>query len=357
VLRFVVTRDGLSTRIPRHQTAEARLRIEGNKFVVTGGFGLVGSHIADQLLAAGASGVTLCDNGAVGDAQTVAHLRDNPRVKLLQGDILRINEMLDALEGVSGVFHTAYFITIPLAKNLWTGMDVNVRGLMNVLEACRVRGVKKIVYTSSIATYGNAGDGAITEESPFVGYGVQPTPALYGIGKLMAEQLCAFYKQRHGLDYVAARVSTIYGERQHARGLNVVPVVEAYEQARRGVAPMMRLDPAEVHDYIYVGDVARAHVMAMASDISGEAFTIASGKPTRFDELIRATLKACGAPFEATFEEDTTRMRSAKAAQNRYSVDKAKTMLGWEPQVSLEEGLRRLVAWRDGATSSTAAKG
>ena len=136
-----------------------------------------------------------------------------------------------------------------------------------------------------------------------------------------------------------------------------MPVVEAYEQARRGIAPVMRLDPAEVHDYIYVGDVARGHVMAMQSDISGEAFTIASGKPTRFDELIDATLKACGVPFEATFQEDASRMRSAKAAHNRYSVDKAKALLGWEPEVSLEEGLRRLVAWRDGATSSTAAKG
>ena len=194
-----------------------------------------------------------------------------------------MNEVYDILDGITGVFHTAYFITLPLSKDLWAGMDVNVRGLMNVLEASRWRGVKKIVYSSSIATFGNAGDGVIAEESPFVGHGVQPASALYGIGKLMAEQLCAFYKERHKLDYVAVRIATVYGERQHARGVNVVPVIDAYEQVRRGVAPVMKLDPAEVHDYIYAGDVARAQIMAMQSEVSGETFTIASGVPTRFD--------------------------------------------------------------------------
>jgi UDP-glucose 4-epimerase len=333
------------------------LQIAEKTFLITGGFGLISSHIADHLLQAGAGGVILCDNAATGTADTVAHLREDSRVRLVEGDILRINEVFDVLGGVSGVFHTAYFITLPLSRNLWTGMDVNVRGLMNVLEACRWRGVRKIVYSSSIAAFGNTGEGVITEESPFVGHGLQPASALYGVGKLMAEQLCAFYQERHGLDYVALRIATVYGERQHGRGLNVVPVIEAYEQARRGVAPRMRLDPAEVHDYIYADDVARAQALAMQSEVSGETFTIASGISTRFDDLIRTVLKACGSRLEARFEDDATRLRSARAAITRYSIDKAKAQLGWAPQVSLEEGLRRLVAWRDaGVTSSTAAR-
>jgi UDP-glucose 4-epimerase len=329
------------------------LKLEANTFLITGGFGLVGSHIADQLLEGGAKGVVLFDNAAVGSADMVAHLRDDPRVKLVRGDILRMNEVYDILDGVAGVFHTAYFITLPLANDLWTGMDVNVRGLMNVLEACRWRGVQKIIYSSSIATFGNAGDGVITEESPFVGHGVQPVSALYGIGKLMAEQLCAFYKQRHGLAFNAIRIATVYGERQHARGVNVVPIVDAHAQIRRGVAPVMKLDPAEVHDYVYAGDVARAQVIAMQSEVSGETFTVASGAPVRFDELIRAVIAACGSNVEATFRDDPTRVRSARAAANQYSIDKAKTLLGWTPRVSLDEGLRRLIAWRDAELAST----
>jgi UDP-glucose 4-epimerase len=341
-------------RAPSSQNREARLRIEGNRFLITGGFGLVGSHIADQLLEAGAGRVVLFDNAAVGSADMVAHLRNEPRVKLVRGDILRINEVYDILDGVAGVFHTAYFITLPLANDLWTGMDVNVRGLMNVLEACRWRGVDKIIYSSSIATFGNAGEGVITEESPFVGHGVQPVSALYGIGKLMAEQLCAFYKGRYGLDYNAVRIATVYGERQHARGVNVVPIVDAHEQMRRGIAPVMKLDPAEVHDYVYAGDVARAQILAMQGNVSGETFTIASGVPVRFDELIRAVLKACGSTLDASFKDDLTRVRSARAAANRYSIDKAKALLGWTPQVTLDEGLRRLIAWRDAALSPAA---
>ena len=198
------------------------MELKGGRFLIAGGFGLIGSHVADQLLAAGADMVTLFDNAAVGTAETVAHLRSELRVKLLRGDILRLNEVFDALDGVDGVFHPAYFITIPLSQNLWTGMDVNVRGLMNVLEACRWRGVKKFVYSSSIAVYGGRVEGVVREEDPFAHNNVPPASALYGAGKVMAEHLCAFYKERYGLDYVALRISTVYGERQHGRGLNVV---------------------------------------------------------------------------------------------------------------------------------------
>ncbi len=305
------------------------MELKGGRFLIAGGFGLIGSHVADQLLAAGADMVTLFDNAAVGTAETVAHLRSELRVKLLRGDILRLNEVFDALDGVDGVFHPAYFITIPLSQNLWTGMDVNVRGLMNVLEACRWRGVKKIVYSSSIAVYGGRGEGVVREEDPFAHNNVPPASALYGAGKVMAEHLCAFYKERYGLDYVALRISTVYGERQHRRGLNVVPILKAYDQIRQGRAPVLAVDPAEVHDYVYAGDVARAQLAAMASDVSADVFTIASGKPVSFEELIRAVLRACGSTLEPIFGDHADRLKSAIATKSSFSVEKAARVLGW----------------------------
>lgn len=322
------------------------MELNGKTFLITGGYGLLGSHITDQLLAAGAEKIILFDNGSVGNHSTVAHLTSNPRVQMTQGDILRINELHDALEGVDGVFHTAYFITHPLAKNVWAGMDVNVRGLMNVLQASCWRGISKLVYSSSISVYGNTSAGVITEDMPFQGHGVPPAAALYGSSKVLSEHLCAFYEERHGLQYLALRVSSVYGERQHARGINVQPILDVYEQVRDGLPVVVRADPDEVHDYIYAGDVARAQVMAMSRDISGQSFNIAAGYSASYKELTKAVLDACGTESTAKFQDDPTRLRSARVTQNNFSIDKARTMLGWEPQVSLEEGVRRLIAWR-----------
>jgi UDP-glucose 4-epimerase len=323
----------------------AATELKDGRFLIAGGFGLIGSHIAEQLLAADAAQVILFDNVAVGSAAAVEHLRGNGRVKLLRGDILRLNEVYDALDGVSGVFHTAYFITLPLAQNLFAGMDVNIRGLMNMLEACRCRGVKKIVYSSSIAAYGSNREGVIKEDDPFNHNGVPPASALYGAGKVMAEHLCAFYKERYALHYVAVRISTVYGERQHARGLNVLPIVQAYDDIRNGRAPMLAVDPSEVHDYIYAGDVARAQLTAMSADVTGEVFTVASGEPVSFEELIRTVLSVCGSPLEPIFRDHEGRLKSAAATKSSFSIAKANEILGWAPRVTLKDGIARLVAW------------
>ena len=100
----------------------------------------------------------------------------------------------------------------------------------------------------------------------------------------------------------------------------------------------------EIHDYVYAADVARAQVAAMASDISGDVFTIASGRPVSFDTLIRTVIKVCGAKFEPIFRDNTARMKSGAATSDRFSIDKAARLLGWRPQVTPEEGIRLLVA-------------
>jgi UDP-glucose 4-epimerase len=270
------------------------MQIENGRFLITGGFGLIASHIADHLLGSGAAEVVLLDNAAIGTDAGIAHLVGNPRVRVVRGDVLRLEEMMAALTGIDGVFHTAAFITMPLSQRLWTGIDVNVRGLMTVLEACRWQKVKRLIYSSSIAAFGNATSGTVTEQTPYVGAGVQPASALYGIGKLMGEQLCAFYHEQHGLETMALRYSTVYGERQHARGVNVLPMVEAYDRIAQGLPPIIPGDGTEVHDYVYAGDVARANLLAMQAAAAHETLIIASGVPTSFNELVATVLLVCG---------------------------------------------------------------
>jgi UDP-glucose 4-epimerase len=142
------------------------MKIKDGKFVVTGGASLIGSHVAERLLGEGAREVVLLDNYALGSPDTVRPLLGDPRVKLVRGDILRINELYDAFDGCDGVFAIAGFLTLPLSQNPSLGLAVNVEGQVNVFEACRYRNVKKVVFSSSVAVYGDPAPALVDETAP-----------------------------------------------------------------------------------------------------------------------------------------------------------------------------------------------
>jgi UDP-glucose 4-epimerase len=315
------------------------------RYLIAGGASLVGSHIAEQLLAQGAARVTLLDNFSLGTPSIVQFLLKDERVKLLKGDLLRVNELYDALENVDGVFAVAAFLTLPLAANPNLGLDVNVRGMLNLLEACRYRSVKKIIFCSSVAVYGQYAADAITEDSPLSWQGLQPAGALYAATKVIGESLCRLYKQKHGVDYNALRYSTVYGERQHYRGVNALYIIEAYDAIKAGKAPVLPGDGSEVHDYIYVGDVARANILAMTSNVSGASFNIVSGKDESLNDVVNTLLRVTGSKLRPEYRDDPARVRFTTSTKLGYRRDKAEKLLGWVPQVGLEEGIRRLVTW------------
>lgn len=322
------------------------MKISGGTFLITGGASLVGSHIAEQLLAQGAGKVILFDNFSLGSPDTVAFLSDNPKVKLVRGDVLRINELYDAFEGVDGVFAVAAFLTLPLAQNPWLGLDVNVRGIQNVLDACRFRGVKKVILSSSVAVYGEGKVKDVTEDLPFDWQSLPPAGCIYGATKIIGENLCRMYQQRYGLDYLVMRYSTVYGERQHYRGVNALYIIEAYDAIAAGEAPVLPGDGSEVHDYVYVGDVARANVMGMESAASGESLNVVSGVDTSLNDIVAILLRITGSNQKAQYRDDPGKVRFTTSTKLGFNPGKAKKVMGWEPKTSVEDGIKRLVAWR-----------
>ena len=274
------------------------MNIKGGRFLLTGGASLIGSHVAEQLLEAGAGEVILFDNYALGSPEVAAFLAQDKRVKAVRGDITRLYELMDALAGVDGVFALAGFLTLPLSQNPGLGLDVNVRGMFNIVEACRHCGVKKIVFSSSVATFGDPEGDTVDETTPFRWHTAPPALALYASSKIIGENLLRLYKQRYGLDYVALRYSTVYGERQHHRGVNALHIIESYERIKQGERPVIAGDGSEAHDYVYVGDVARANVMAMASEVSGESLLIATGIDTSVNDIVAILLKLTGSPLK-----------------------------------------------------------
>jgi UDP-glucose 4-epimerase len=320
------------------------MKISGGYFVITGGASLIGSHIAEQLLAKDAASVILFDNFSLGAPETVSFLTKNPKVKLVRGDILRVNELNDVFENVQGIFAVAAFLTLPLSQNPWLGLDVNIRGMQNVLDACRTRGVKKIVFSSSVAVYGQT-DPGIAEDVPLFWQSLQPAGALYAGSKMLGENLCRYYEKLYGIDYVALRYSTVYGERQHYRGVNALYIIEAYDQIVVGKPPVLPGDGSEVHDYVYVGDVARANVMAMQSDLSGESFNIVSGVDTSLNEIVNILLRLTGSNLRPVYHDDPSKVRFTTTSKIDYKREKAKRLLGWQPETNVEQGIARLVAW------------
>lgn len=322
------------------------MKIEGGKFMVTGGVSLIGSHVTEQLLEAGAAEVILFDNYSLGTTDMIGHILEQDRVKLVRGDITRINELYDALDDVDGIFAIAGFLTLPFSANPALGLTVNALGHVNVLEAARYRGVKKVVFSSSVATYGDPEPGLIDEERPFRFHSMSPPGVLYGSTKIIGEQLGRLYSDRYGVQSASLRYATVYGERQHYRGVNALYIIDAYDKLIKGERPQIPGDGSEVHDYIHVADVARANLMAMDSDVTAEAFNVATGQATSLNRLVEIVAEIVGSDLTPEYQEKAGAVRVTTSCALDFSIAKIEKMIGWTPQVSIEDGIARLVKWR-----------
>jgi UDP-glucose 4-epimerase len=321
--------------------------ISGGRFVVIGGASLAGSHIGERLLAGGAREVVLADNLSLGSTDNIDALLSDSRCAFVRSDALRLNEMVDTIGSADGVFAVAGFLGKPITANPWTGLDVNIRGLQNILEASRFCGVRKVVFSSSVGVYGALGDEPNTDDSPLRWQSMPPGIILYCASKVIGEGLGRLYHQRYGLGFLALRYTAMYGERQHRRAADATRIVEAWERIRAGLPPRIGGDGTQVQDYIYAGDVARANLMAMESDVSGEGMNIASGVDTPLTRMVELVTQACRSDLQPEYFDDPMKLNIPLVTRQRYSRERARTMLGWEPEVSIEEGIRRLVAWLD----------
>lgn len=320
-------------------------QINDSKFVVVGGASLLGSNVGRQLLDSGAREVVLIDNLALGTANAVEDLITDSRCTFVRGDMTKLHELFEPFKGAAGIFSVAGFLGGPMLANPWTGLDVNIRGLQNVLEAARIQGAQKVVFSSSTGVYGKIDEPPL-ETAPFNWDTLPPALILYSGSKIVGEGLCRLYLHQHGLGYAALRYGNLYGEHQHKRAIDATRVVNAWERIRGGLPPVIEGDGTQVTDFVYIGDVARANLMAMQSEANG-AYNIASGRDTSFNEIMAAILKACGSDLKPEYKVDNAKVANPVVKKIGLSVEKAKRELGWEPLVDIEEGMRRLVIWLD----------
>ncbi|MEM1160734.1 MAG: NAD-dependent epimerase/dehydratase family protein [Pseudomonadota bacterium] len=318
--------------------------LKGARILVAGGGSLVGSHLAAALLARDVGEVVVYDPIAFDAEDALSDLKADPRIKMVRGDLLKLHQTIENMEGIDGAVNLAAFMTLGLSQAPIDALDLNIRGQGHFLEAARVRGVKKVIFASSNAVYGYGIGGGVAEETPHHNAGIPAPAAAYGASKIIGEQLCRMYFQKHGLDYVTLRFSTVYGENQHYRAANALYIIETYDRIKRGEPPQLFGDGSESKDFVYAGDVARAICLALESDATDVAVNTSGGQGISTRDLVAMVTRIAGSNIEPEYIADDGRVRLPTGAGLHFVNDKAREVLGWSPEMDLEDGIRRLIA-------------
>jgi nucleoside-diphosphate-sugar epimerase len=325
--------------------ADAGNRIEESRCLVTGGAGLVGSHIAQQLAAAGASEVVIYDNLARGTREQVERVAEAGNVRFVEGDI-RDSELVRAsTEGMDFVFHQAAMWLRECQVHPRDSIDVNVTGTFNVCEAAVEASVKKVVAASSSSVYGDGLYLPTDEGHPF------NNDLFYGATKVAGEQLMRSFHKAYGLDYIALRYLNVFGPHQAAGSAYMDVIAHFAGRIEDGLPPRIEGDGSQTLDLVYVADAARANLLALTSPATNEVFNVASGRETTVQELAQTMLRI----YDRTDLEPEYVPRDAKLVSRRWgSAEKAREVLGFETEIDVEDGLRRVVESRLGGSTARA---
>jgi len=312
------------------------MNIEGSRILVTGGSGLIGSHIVDLLVLEHPKEIIVFDKNVSGFIEHSLPKLDYKAVTLCENDITQPDEVQKALKEVDFVFHAASLLTKESDEQLRAAYEVNVGGMYNVLEGSVAAGVKKLIYSSSISIYGNPVMKPMTEEHPL------NTVSMYGAGKVACEFLLRVFKNKFGLNYVALRYSPVYGSRQTERTNIAQYISESFARIEQNLPPLIYGDGSQLYDYIYVEDVARANIVALKSPVNSESFNIATGISTSVTDVVRMIREITGTSLEAEYVSQGDRFGTKNLF---FDVTKAEKVLGYKAAVSMKEGLTRFYKW------------
>ena len=299
-------------------------------YLVTGGAGFIGSHITDRLLADGHR-VRILDNFSTGKRENIP---DSAAVEVIEGDVGDYETVRRAMEQVDIVFHEAAIASVPeTVGNPLASERVNYRGTLNILEAARQAGVKRVMFACSAAVYGDLPELPKTEDMP-----VKPlTP--YAIDKLASEHACQAYYHLYGLETVSLRYFNVFGPRQDPSSPYSGVISIFTEHLSHGKQPTIYGDGEQTRDFVYVADVVEANIKASAAPMAaGKAINIAAGGKLSINDLLKTICNIKGQPFEPHYKPG----REGDIKHSRADISVAREYLDWQPQVGFEAGLRNL---------------
>ena len=301
--------------------------------VVTGGAGFIGSHVATALVQQGWQ-VRVLDSLAGGRWSNLAHIQGD--VECVEGDIRDTALVQKTLQGASALFHKAAMVSV--AESVERPLEchaVNGTGTQGLFDAARLAGVERIVFAASAAAYGRR-EGLPKRETD------EPEPVSpYAATKLYGEHLCSTYTSVYGMAAFPLRYFNIYGPRQDPRGPYAAVISKFVEVMRAGRAPMVFGDGGQTRDFCFVGDVVQANLLALRAPVSaaGQAINIGTGRQTSLLDLLDCLNGLMGTQYPAQFGPE----RVGDIRHSLASIERARALLGYEPSVTLRQGLQRLL--------------
>ncbi len=305
---------------------------KGKNILVTGGAGFIGSHLVDRLSAE--NRVIVLDNLSSGSLVNLERSQD--RITFIKGDTLDKALLKDIVAEVELVFHLAANVgNIKSIEDPHFDMDVNINGTINLLEACLRSNIKRLVYSSSGAIFGEAKYLPIDEAHP-----LNPESP-YGVSKLAAEKYCFAFHKVHGIPTTALRYFNAYGPRQGSSGYPNV-IAAFFNRIKTGKPLTIFGDGKQTRDFIFVEDIVTANILAATQPAAvGEIFNIATGKTNSVEQIASLIKQISAKESPIVYAEP----RAGEVRHSRANIEKAQRMLGYKPEIDLKEGL--LLTWQE----------
>jgi UDP-glucose 4-epimerase len=302
--------------------------------LVTGGAGFIGSHLVEGLTATGHR-VRVLDNLSTGLRENLAHIQPAP--ELIEGSLTDPRTVEKAVSGTSLVFHLGAIASVQLGlENPALMHEVCATGTINVLEAARRQGVRRVIYAASASAYGLPERDVQSEDEPLCPL------SMYAAAKLAGEMYCSAFAASHGLETVRLRFFNIFGPRQRADSPYSGVIALFIAAMKQGKAPTVLGDGKQSRDFTYVGDVVQALLKAAKtqSAVSGRVYNVGTGKSISLLELVATLNRVLGTNLTAKHGPP----RVGDIRHSRADISRTRQELGYEPAISFEEGLRRTIA-------------
>ena len=313
------------------------MKLQGTTALVTGGAGLIGSTLVDQLIDQDVASIRVLDNFDRGRMENLAEAVGRFPVEIIEGDIRDPKTVLDATSGADVVFHLAAIRITQCAEEPRLALETLVDGTFNVAEAAVDADVRKVVFSSSASVYGDA-DVLPTDEL----HHTYNNRTFYGAAKAFGESMFRTFNEMSGLDYVALRYFNVYGPRMDIHGVYTEVLVRWMDRILAGEPPLILGDGTQTMDFVFSTDIARANVCAALADATDVTCNVARGESTSLNDLAATLLKVMGSDLPVEYGPP----RAVNNVQHRQAdIARARDLLGFTAEISLEEGLRQLVDW------------
>lgn len=313
------------------------MKIRNSTILITGGAGLVGSHLTDNLLEKNPKKIIILDDFSRGSMDNLSNAVKTGKIEIVKGDIRNSKLVNKLMENVDYVFHEAAIRITKCAEDPRMCQEVLADGTFNVLEACVKNKVKKLILASSASVYGNPSYLPMDEKHPF------NNTTAYGAAKVATEEMAKAFRAMYGLNYIVLRYFNIYGPRMDIYGVYTEVFIKWLDKIDKKESPIIHGDGKQALDFVYIKDIVKANMLALESEISEGVYNVGTGKSTSLKELLDILLELTGSRLKPIYQRTVKRPYVQKRTAD---ITKAKKELGFVADLTVKEGLKQLIDWR-----------